>query len=55
MAGKYNRRHDERGRSRYGQKAGSADRYGHYRNGEQVTPDRINTLRDEGDEGTHGG
>ena len=52
MARKYNTKHPERGRSGYGRKrkSDSADRYGTYREGRQVTSDRLNTRGEESED-----
>ena len=53
MSRKHNVRHPERGRSTYGKmrKALTADKYGQYRQGEQVTRDRlVPTIDTEEDE-----
>ena len=49
MARKYNTKHPERSRSSYGRnrKSESADRYGTYREGRQLSSDRLNTRGEE--------
>ncbi len=49
MPRKYNTKHTERGRSSYGKnrKSQSADRYGTFREGRIIIPDRLNTRGED--------